>query len=292
MTAAPSPSSAPASSPAENPATQNSRTRHSPAQNSKRYPAPVISPWLLNGFLAYAPFYVRRHLHTVRVSGAHHLASTEHRATVIYMNHASWWDPMIAALLAGAYLRKRSHYTPIDADALQKYKFFSRLGFFGIERNQFRGARKFLSIGEQILSRADSVLWMTPQGRFADVRERPLKFESGLANLLLRSQSCSVIPVAVEYAHWEERTPEALILIGAPVEIDRSAKPTALNAQLESRLAQEMDELARASISRKVEGFDSLLHGNAGVGGIYDLWRSFKARLRGEDFTTAHGTRQ
>jgi 1-acyl-sn-glycerol-3-phosphate acyltransferase len=250
---------------------------------------PAISPWLLRGFLAYAPGYVRRYLHSVRVCGAEHLLGASHTAAVIYMNHASWWDPMIAALLAGAYLNRRSHYTPIDAAALEKYKFFSRIGFFGIERNRMGGARKLLQIGTQILQREDSVLWITPQGKFADVRERPLRFESGLAHLLLHAPSCAVIPAAIEYVHWEERTPEALVLIAEPVKIDSTAAAGELNALLEARLTVAMDELAQASIRRDVPGFASLLQGKAGVGGFYDRWRSLKALARGERFSAQHG---
>jgi 1-acyl-sn-glycerol-3-phosphate acyltransferase len=256
---------------------------------SVRYAPPVIWPWLLRGFLAYAPGYVRKHFHSVRITGAHHLDEARNCPLVIYMNHASWWDPMMAALLAGEYLQGRAHYTPIDAEALEKYKFFSKIGFFGVERGRISGARKLLEIGSQILRREESVLWITPQGRFADVRQRPVKLASGLANLLLRTPECAVIPVAVEYVYWEERMPEALLLIGEAVRIDRTTSALEINAHLEARLEMAMDELARASIRREVGGFTSLLAGTAGVGGFYDRWRALVALLHGQPFDPAHG---
>ncbi len=257
-------------------------------QRPQRYSLPRISPWLLRGFFAYAPGYVGKHLHSVWVSGAERLAAAQGSPAVLYMNHASWWDPMMAALLAGTYMGGRSHYTPIDAEALEKYKFFSKIGFFGIERNRLSGARKLLEVGGQILGGKNSVLWITPQGRFADVRERPLRFESGLANLLLRSPNCAVIPVAIEYAHWEERTPEALIRIGECVPIDPRERPADLNARLEAKLAEEMDGLGQASMRRRLDGFTSLLEGSSGVGGFYDRWRKLKALARREQFSSAH----
>jgi 1-acyl-sn-glycerol-3-phosphate acyltransferase len=255
----------------------------------QRYELPVIWPWLLRGFLAYAPGYVKKHLHSVRVAGAEHFGAAKDSALVIYMNHASWWDPMMASLLAGKYLQGRAHYTPIDAEALEKYKFFAKIGFFGVERGKISGTRKLLEIGGRILERKDAVLWITPQGRFADVRERPVNFESGLANLLVRAPRCTVIPMAMEYVHWEERTPEALVKIGEPVMVGGGMSARELNRQLEARLEAAMDELAKAAIARNVAGFESLLEGKAGVGGFYDRWRALAAMMGGREFEAAHG---
>ena len=55
------------------------------------------------------------------------------------------------------------------------------------------------------------------------------------------------------------------------------------------RLADTQNALAAEARHRQVEKFRCLLHGNAGVGGIYDRWRALKARWQGKSFQPQHG---
>ncbi len=254
-----------------------------------RHAPPKISPLLMRWFLAYAPYFASKHLHSVRVSGEENLPAGDGLPLVIYMNHPSWWDPMIAAVLARRYFPARQHYAPIDSEALKKYKFFAKLGMFGVEAGSFASHRKFLDIGEQLLQQPNSALWVTAQGRFADPRERPLRLSSGLAHLLARIQTFAVIPAAVEYAFWEERTAEGLIRFGKPMLGNAHLAPSAWMNSLTDQLARTMDQLAADSIARNTARFTTILSGGAGVGGVYDIWRSFKARLRGQTFHAEHG---
>ena len=182
----------------------------------------------------------------------------------------------------------------MDAVALKRYKFFGRLGFFGVEPDSLRGARSLLKIGGVILGRKDSVLWITPQGCFADPRVRPVSFRPGLGHLVHRTAHCALLPMALEYPFWEERFPEALARCGELIFRD---KETATNsgewtALLERRLEAVQNALATDSIRRNREAFETQLSGRAGVGGAYDLWRAIKAKLRGEAFHAEHGERR
>jgi hypothetical protein len=58
---------------------------------------------------------------------------------------------------------------------------------------------------------------------------------------------------------------------------------------LARRLEITQDTLALAARRRDQAAFELLLSGSAGVGGIYDVWRSLRARLRGEKFRREHG---
>jgi hypothetical protein len=40
---------------------------------------------------------------------------------------------------------------------------------------------------------------------------------------------------------------------------------------------------------RKASDFQIVLRGGAGQGGVYDIWRYAKAKLRGEPFRKEHG---
>jgi hypothetical protein len=209
---------------------------------------------------------------------------------VITLNHPSWWDPLVCAVLAGLF-PGRCHYAPIEAAALRRYRFFERLGFFGVEPGTVRGARSFLRTGQAILGRPESVLWITAQGRFADPRERPLCLRPGIGHLLACAGQGMILPLALEYPFWEESAPEALARFGAPLPVSPAlARPPGEWAALvEQELAATQDVLAREACRRDPAAFTTVLGGRAGVGGLYDLWRRLLAQLRGEEFSPEHG---
>jgi 1-acyl-sn-glycerol-3-phosphate acyltransferase len=210
---------------------------------------------------------------------------------VLFVNHASWWDPLICLLLDRRYFPDREASAPIDARALTQYRFFERLGFFGVEQGTRRGAITFLRTAEARLARPRATLWLTPQGRFADVRERPVRFAAGLGHLASRAPHACYVPVALEYPFWEESRPEALVRFGEPVALPPGIQANEASARLESALATTQDALAEEALLRQPDRFACLLAGGAGVGGIYDLWRRLRAWARGRSFRAEHGTK-
>ncbi len=253
---------------------------------------PPRSPWLVRWFLRYGRRYVARNFHAVRLLRHAAPAPFQGRPVIIAMNHPAWWDPMIALVAATHFFPDRTHFAAIDAAAVDKYRFFTRLGFFGVERGSPRGARAFLRHGRAIAALPDAALWVTAQGAFTDARVRPVEIEPGVAHLAHHSDHAPVVlPMAIEYAFWTERYPEALLAFGDPV--DPAAHPDApaedLNRAIARSLSAAMDALADASRRRATPSFDTILRGSAGVGGVYDLWRRGRARLRGERFDPSHG---
>lgn len=198
---------------------------------------------------------------------------------------------MIAVVLKERFFPDRGHYAPMDAAALDRYRFFARLGFFGIEPGTPRGAMRFLRVAEALESRSRATLWITAQGRFADPRERPVALAAGVGHVAQRIRAGSIIPLAAEYPFWDERTPEALVAFGEAIPIAEAAErtPEEWTRRIEAALAATQDVLAAAAIRRDAAAFDTVLAGTSGVGGVYDRWRSFRARLRGERFRPEHG---
>jgi len=253
---------------------------------------PEIRPRFLRLFQLYTRGYLRRHFHALRLSRSGRPPREEltGQPLVVYLNHPSWWDPLVALFLAHRLFGDRRSYGPIDAQALGRYGFFRRLGFFGVEQGSTRGARRFLAIATALLERPDTALWITPEGRFSDPRERPVRLEPGLAHLARRLDRGVFLPLALEYPFWQERTPEALAAFGEPVPAaELRGRPTEISADLAGRLEAAQDLLARDARERRAGGFDVLLSGRAGVGGLYDLWRALQVRLRGRRFERAHG---
>src|SRR5438270_13179539 len=107
---------------------------------------PAISPNILRFFRKIVRGYFRRHFHSVRLSAASDLASIS-GPLIVYANHSSWWDPMVAFLLGEELFGDRNHYAPMDASALAGYSILSRIGVFPVELTTARGAVPFLRIG-------------------------------------------------------------------------------------------------------------------------------------------------
>ncbi len=256
---------------------------------------PVPSTRWVRSFSRYARWYLGRSFHAIRLSRGGAEVLTLRSPMVMYLNHPSWWDPLVMLVLAQACWPEAEHYAPMDAAMLQRYRFFRRLGFFGVEHGP-RGGAAFLRSSLALLQREQAKLWVTPQGRFADARDRPVRIEPGLSHLAARMSTGWFIPVAVEYVFWTERFPEVLLRFGSPVQVDDALLPSsprarreALHALLGEHLQATQDALAQEAKARDPAAFDTLLAGRAGVGFWYELWQRIRCRLRGQPYHRGHG---
>lgn len=253
---------------------------------------PPVSRLMMRWFLWYCRGYLRRHFHSLRVSREGY-PGERNAPVVLYTNHPSWWDPLVGLVAKAQVFPDRDLRTPVDAVALERYGILRRMGFFGVEQGAARGARQFLRQARAVLGSNSGLLAVTPQGRFADVRERPVRFRPGLGHLAASGLKADFLPVAIEYSYWEERLPEILVRVGDAVifgeEDLRSGGPEDCNRVLETALERTMDELALQSRRRDPAEFVSILQGGAGQGGVYDLWRAGKALVTGGRFRQEHG---
>ncbi len=241
-------------------------------------------------FAAYSRRYMRRHFQTIRVLKSGLPSSNIACPVVIYLNHAAWWDPLVCLRLAQKYFSDRASYAPIDAAALQKYGFFKHLGFYGVEQQSARGAMTFVRTTCAILSSSRNVVWLTPQGRFMDVRERPLRLERGIGELAARLENVLFLPLAIEYAFWTEPRPEILVSFGEPTipgnDSPRSAQEW--TKFFNNALEEVQDELAARSCRRDPGEWRVLEQGTSGVSVIYDTWRRLRALAGGNKFVPDH----
>ena len=251
----------------------------------------VPSQRALGLFRIYVQWYLRRHFHAVRVANAGRIPPHA-QPLILFCNHASWWDPLTALVLAEALLPQREHYAPMDATALDHYAIFRPLGFFPVENGTGRGAAQLLRIGRQVLSRPGAVLWITPESQFQDVRKRPVIFRPGLGALMTRTGRMTCVPVAIEYVFWNERLPEVLVNIGEPLEIaDGSMEDARTWTNLTSyAMAATLDELAMLATERDPNAFATVLTGGGGVGGVYEAWKRLVCALTGRPYHHEHGS--
>ena len=242
-----------------------------------QHTSPKISRLILRFFRGVVRRYFRRHFRAVQAQHPERLAGLQ-GPLIVYGNHSSWWDPMLIVLLGELLLPGRRHYAPIDARALDRYPILRKLGIFPVEMSSPRGAAQFLRTAEAIL-REGGVLWLTPQGRFADPREPALAFKPGLGALALRLPQVPLIPLAVEYTFWDERLPETLLHFAPPVNVSPDGSTEQATRALEVALATAMAALRDASMGRDASAFTTLFTGARGTGGAYAMIRRIRGLL-------------
>lgn len=243
----------------------------------------------------YFARFFRRHMNALRLARwGEPVVAPGSGPLVIYVNHPSWWDAAVIVLAAKALLPGHETYAPFEAAMLRKYRIFGRIGAFAVDLESRRGAAAFLVASADVLSRPERALWITAQGRFSDVRERPLGLKPGLARLAEIAPNALFLPLAIEYGFWTERGPEAFLAFGPLrrgedlLALEREARL----ASLEAGLVTTLDRLSLDVISRDPDRFRTLIEGRAGVGGVYDGWRRVAALVRGRRFDPAHFRRE
>jgi 1-acyl-sn-glycerol-3-phosphate acyltransferase len=234
--------------------------------------------------------YFTRHMNALRVASWGMPAVPASGPVIVYSNHPAWWDAALYIIAADRFFPACESYAPIDAAMLRQYGIFGRIGAFGVDLDSPRGAADFLRIGAEILSSPNRALWITAQGRFSDVRERPLGLKPGVARLIERAPGCTILPLAIEYGFWLERGAEAFMAFGQPMrgqDLLNLARPARLQ-HLEAELTATLDHLSADVQSRDAARFRAMIEGRAGIGGIYDGWRRMAAALRGRAFDPSH----
>ncbi len=255
--------------------------------------SPRISRPVLGFFRRIVRGYFRRHFHAVRISGAARFAGLIDvpEPLIVYANHGSWWDPMVAFFLADRLMPGRRHFAPMDADALERYGILKRVGIFPVEMKTGRGGVQFLRTSEAI-ARNGGVLWITPQGKFVDGRVRPLEFMPGLATLAVRIAekvgACRVLPLAIEYTYWDERLPECLLHFEEAVPVKPGDTVDGVEARLIAALESGMDELKEMAIARNATPFETMARGTVGAGGFYALGQKMKAAVLRRPYQADH----
>jgi 1-acyl-sn-glycerol-3-phosphate acyltransferase len=244
--------------------------------------------------VSYFRRFFSRHMNALRVTAWGMPAlPADAGPLVIYSNHPAWWDAAIYVLAADRLFPGYESYAPIDAEMLQQYGIFGRIGAFGVDTHSTRGAAEFLSASADILAQPRSALWIASQGRFSDARERPLGVRPGVARLPELAPDCIVLPLAIEYSFWLERGAEAFIAFGPPMRgRDLLALPRSARLQrFERSLTSVLDQLSGDVQTRDPTRFHSVLQGRTGIGGVYDGWRRLVAAVRGRAFDPSHARR-
>lgn len=208
---------------------------------------------------------------------------------IIAANHIGWWDPLTMLTLHRVFLPDRSMRAPMDADQLERFGLFRRLGVFGIDPDDPASLNKMRSEMEAYFTKADRpTLWITPQGRFADVRE-PVVVRPGVSKLAASTAGARVVSVSVEYCFWTDPKPEILV---AAREVCPTANSTTMwQRAITGAMQAGAADLAALAIVRDVSRFEPIVSKEGKQGGFgYDLW--LRLRGKGGGIAAHRGTAQ
>ncbi len=273
---------------------------------TSKIPTPPIlsgrfSPRIARFFARYTRRLFARKFASVRVepAGWPLLESLDSHIgpAIIVLNHASWWDPLLCALVALTACPSRSACGAMERTQLEKFSFFRRLGLFGVDPDDPNTLAPMLDyVHRNFASNPKATFWLTPQGEFADPR-RAIQVRPGAAAIAARAERVwpgrlRVVSIAAEYTFGLEQRPDLLLRIQdvQPLRADGSpALRTGIGGWqrgITAAMQHNQDALAALVTARSLAPFRTLLGGRSSINPIYDFW----LRLRGQ--STALDTRR
>jgi 1-acyl-sn-glycerol-3-phosphate acyltransferase len=253
---------------------------------------PTRTQWLYGGFAWYAGRMIRKHFDVYALEESsidwHNIPIDV--PVIVYANHPSWWDPLVAVTLHEARFGDRGFYAPIDAEAIKKYEIFRRLGFYPLQLNSRRGAVDFLERSKAILNAKSTAIWLTPEGRFTDARDHAQPLMPGLAHLVHRIDRVLAIPLALEYVYLNERKPCLLMRLAKPVDSQQfhDADKATVATKLEDAFRENQRQLAELVVARSLKPFSILKQSPRRPGNMYDISRTLKSWLFGRKADLKH----
>ena len=165
----------------------------------------------------------------------------------------------------------------MDITQLRRFKIFRRVGLFGIEPEHPETPGRMSAYVQEVFEKdPKTLLWITPQGQFTDVRAN-LNLRPGAAALAASQPDVSVFCVAVEYCFWQDQKPELFLRFRSCETQDRST--SGWFRVMRQVMQENLDALSALVIQRDPEAFNQPLgKGKAKTSRLYD----WILRLRGQ----------
>jgi len=180
------------------------------------------SRWAELIFRPYLRRIMTRSFHAVRLLGQPPDPPRD-VPVIVVGNHGTWWDGFFVYVLNQQVLHRQLYVMMLE-EQLRRFRFFRRLGAFGISQGQARGVRAALSYSADLLRDPSHCLCMFPQGTMHRLHDRPLGFRRGLATILaMYGGEASVLPVAIACEFLGQRRPEAFLLADRFFRLDAAA---------------------------------------------------------------------
>lgn len=175
---------------------------------------------------------------------------------VIYCNHSSWWDGLIAFQISHA--ARLNSFVMMEEKQLRKLFLFRRLGAFSVVREKPREALKSVNYAVDLLKKNNSpTLWIFPQGEILPNDVRPIKFFSGLTKIIEKTEYCRAASLAMRYEFLGEFKPRIFVRVGEPELISpkREFDKKALTDKFSENLTANLDKLRNDIIENNLSEY-------------------------------------
>jgi 1-acyl-sn-glycerol-3-phosphate acyltransferase len=217
------------------------------------------SKWFESLFALYNRNLLKRRFNSMQVSNAEALHND--MPQIIYPNHSSWWDGLIAFEISR--MVHADSFMLMEEKQLRKLSLFRRLGAFSIVRENPREAFESLNYAANLLNENPRrTLWIFPQGKILPNDSRPLNFYRGLARVIEKVGECRVVPCAIRYEFLGHFKPDIFIKLGEPEIYNRLEKidSKSLTAHFETNLIKTLDRLKQDIVSNELSEYKTLFN--------------------------------
>jgi 1-acyl-sn-glycerol-3-phosphate acyltransferase len=235
-----------------------------------------VFAWYLRRLLAKRFHAVRGEGESVGVLAA---AAAAAAPVVLASNHSAWWDPLMGLWVHDGWFAGREPCSPIDAAMLRKFRFFRKLGMFGVHPDDPASLRALARYVDGVFARDPrGMLLLTPQGRFVDPR-LPVEIRPGVGMVAARHPTAVVLVAALEYGFWTDQRPEAFFRVARVAPPADPADARAWHQAVEAAMNANAAALAAAVQSRDPARFTVVAGGDAArINPVYDLFLRLTGR--------------
>jgi chlorobactene lauroyltransferase len=216
--------------------------------------------WFEKVFAVYNRNLLRRRFNSLFIDGLEILIENINCPTVIYANHSSWWDGLIAFQIA--HQTKSHSFIMMEEKQLKKLSVFRKLGAFSVVRENPREAKKSVDYAVRLLNeKPNSTLWIFPQGEILPNDLRPLEFYNGLARIIENVDDCRVINLAMRYEFLGAFKPEIFVKINQTKlnnHVDKKNR-NFLTKLLADQLIDNLDRLKTDIINNRIDEYRNII---------------------------------
>lgn len=218
------------------------------------------SRWFEKLFAVYNGNLLKRKFNSLSISGLENLAARNKDAPlIIFGNHSSWWDGLIAFQISRA-----AHLDPyfmMEEKQLKNLSLFRQLGAFSVIRENPRKAIQSLNYAAKLLTNdSRRTLWIFPQGEILPNDVRPLFFYNGLARIAGKTGNCNLAAAAFRYEFLGNFKPDIFVKIEIlpPTENAAETPTKTLTAECAEKLTSQIDSLKSDIIAGNLNDYQKL----------------------------------
>lgn len=212
-------------------------------------------------FAVYNRNLLKRRFHSLRVSGLDFLFNKRANIPlIIYCNHSSWWDGLIAFQIS--HKTRLKSFVMMEEKQLKDLFLFRKLGAFSVVRERPREAIQSIRYAAEILKKdSSSVLWIFPQGEILPNDLRPLRFYNGLSKIIELTGECETTSLSMRYEFLGEFKPQIFVKIENPERIVIGEKSVSkrLTKLFSEKLTENLDGLKNDVLNNELARYESVL---------------------------------